>query len=178
MSESSLGIGTRVSHEKFGEGVIVGMDLEFYTIFFRNHGDKEIARSYDLEILERVEAGGTAALSLEEVEKALAEVLKKYIDFDQIIPLGDRWIGGTLILKPEEENLQSKEIPIEVFFHKIVMLRDRLRVLEQNLNSHKRLTDEDKVNLQQYITRCYGSLTTFNILFKNKEDHFKGEGAK
>jgi superoxide dismutase len=81
-------------------------------------------------------------------------------------------------MKPGSAELQSKEIPIETFFHKIVMLRDRLRVLEQNINSHKVLTDEEKVDLQQYITRIYGSLTTFNILFKNTDQQFKGAGGK
>lgn len=80
-----------------------------------------------------------------------------------------------MTLTPGEEGLKGKEVPIETFFHKIVMLRDRLRVLEQNINSHSKLSDEDKVNLQQYITRCYGSLTTFNVLFDSKEDWFVGE---
>jgi len=78
-------------------------------------------------------------------------------------------------LKPGEEDLQSKEIPIDTFFHKIVMVRDRLRVLEQNINSHEKLSDSDKVHLQQYVSRIYGSLTTFNILFAKKEDHFSSK---
>ena len=80
-----------------------------------------------------------------------------------------------MILKPGDSTLKSKEVPIETFFSKIVMLRDRLRVLEQRVNSHEKLTDEDKVNMQQYITRCYGSLTTFNVLFKYQTDQFTGE---
>ena len=83
-----------------------------------------------------------------------------------------------MILQPEDSSLQSKEIPIETFFHKIVMVRDRLRVMEQRINSSKGLNDEEKVNLQQYITRIYGSLTTFNVLFKNKENQFQGERSK
>ena len=93
--------------------------------------------------------------------------------------MGDRWQGGTMLLQPKDLSLKPKEIPIEAFFHKIVMLRDRIRVLEQQVNAHKKLSDEEKVNLQQYITRIYGSLTTFNVLFKNKEQWFIGEkGAK
>ena len=83
-----------------------------------------------------------------------------------------------MILKPGSDSLKSKEIPIETFFHKIAMLRDRLRVLEQNINSHAKLSDEEKINMQQYITRVYGSLTTFNVLFKNTDDNFVGSSSK
>jgi hypothetical protein len=93
----------------------------------------------------------------------------------EIVPLGDKWAGGVLLIQPADKSLKPKEIPIADFFHKVVMLRDRLRVLEQNINSNKKLSDEDKANIQQYITRCYGSLTTFNVLFRNKEHWFVGE---
>jgi hypothetical protein len=80
---------------------------------------------------------------------------------------------GTLIMQPTDSSLQSKEVPLETFFHKIVMIRNNLRVLEQKINASDKLSDADKFDLQQYITRCYGSLPTFNILFKNKDDQFR-----
>ena len=83
---------------------------------------------------------------------------------------------GTMLLQPKDISQKPKEVPVDAFFHKIVMLRDRLRVMEQQINAHKQLSDQDKVNLQQYITRIYGSLTTFNVLFKNKEQWFIGAG--
>ena len=107
------------------------------------------------------------------------KILRQWSDVTEIVPIGDRWLGGVMSLQAADKSLKPKEIPIDVFFHKVVMLRDRLRVLEQNINAHKQLSDEDKVNLQQYVTRIYGSLTTFNVLFKNKEHWFVGEkGSK
>lgn len=109
------------------------------------------------------------------VRDCLREVIEELQLPQRPVDMARRFQGGTLVLKPKDTALQSKEMPIEDFFHKIVMIRDRFRVLEQKINAHERLGELDKVELQQYITRCYGSLTTFNILFADKEDHFVGQ---
>jgi hypothetical protein len=91
------------------------------------------------------------------------------------VELGDRWSDGELVLVPGKEGTQEKRIPLDVFFKKIVMVRDKLRVLEQKINGNESMSDQEKVQLQQYITGCYGSLTSFNVLFKSKEDQFSGQ---
>ena len=174
-----VGIGSRIKHPGLGEGVIVGSTYTHYNISFAK-GLAEIVKTFPgLEVVERVElvepvAEATSGLTLEEVEDALQRILLKWSDATQIVPLADKWQSGTMVLKPSSSALQTKEIPIDQFFHKIVMLRDRLRVLEQKINAHDKLSDTDKVDMQQYITRVYGSLTTFNVLFKNKDDQFVG----
>jgi len=107
----------------------------------------------------------------------LREILKKWSDISEIVPIGDKWKGGKMILDPGQAGLASKEIPIDTFFHKIIMVRDRVRVLEQKINASN-LEEIEKVELQQYITRIYGSLTTFNVLFKSNSDFFVGEKSK
>ncbi len=179
MEQTTLGIGTRLQHTLYGPGVIVGIKYATYLISFINHGIKEIDKTDEKlddiipeNVSEEIETSS-------EMERSLLKILRLWGGLTETVPLGDKWIKGTLLLQPADKSLKPKEIPVEDFFHKIVMLRDRLRVLEQNINSNKTLSDEEKVNIQQYITRCYGSLTTFNVLFKNKEQWFVGEkGSK
>lgn len=171
----TLGIGTRLQHTRFGPGVIVGVRYATYLISFIHEGIKEIDKT-DGSLEEILPENVSAEIETQsEAETSLLKILRLWGGVSETVPLGERWQNGTMLLQPADKNLKAKEIPIGDFFHKIVMLRDRLRVLEQNINSHKVLTDEDKVNMQQYITRCYGSLTTFNVLFRNKEQWFAGE---
>ena len=115
------------------------------------------------------------ALDLSDLDKIDRIVRNAFSDELEPVEMGNKWNGGKLEIWPKDPAQGAKEVPLDAFFHKIVMLRDRLRVLEQQINGHPKLDDEDKIHLQQYITRCYGSLTTFNVLFRDKEDHFKGQ---
>ncbi|HEY5368706.1 MAG TPA: hypothetical protein VIJ75_06915 [Hanamia sp.] len=175
MDQLTLGVGTRLQHTQYGPGAIVGVRLASYLISFINYGIKEIDKK-DTKLEEIIPENVTVELeTTSEVEKSLLKILRLWGDPSELVPLGDRWKGGSMILQPADDNQKAKEIPIDIFFHKIVMLRDRLRVMEQQINAHKVLSDEEKVNLQQYITRIYGTLTTFNVLFKNKENWFVGD---
>jgi len=179
MDQTTLGIGTRLQHTHFGPGVIVGIRYATYLISFINQGLKEVDKT-DSNLEEIIPENVTEEIETHsEVERSLLKILRMWGSITENVSLGDKWKNGIMLLQPADKTQKPKEIPIDVFFHKIVMLRDRLRVLEQNINAHKQLSDEDKVNLQQYITRIYGSLTTFNVLFKNKEHWFVGEkGSK
>ena len=171
----TLGIGTRLQHTQHGPGVIVGVKYATYLISFINHGIKEIDKT-DTKLDEIIAENVTAEVeTTSAVEKSLLKILRQWSDTTELVPLGDKWSNGMMLLQPADKTQKPKEIPIDIFFHKIVMLRDRLRVMEQQINAHKILSDEDKVNLQQYITRIYGSLTTFNVLFRNKEHWFIGD---
>jgi len=108
----------------------------------------------------------------------LKQVMREILEEETLFgypQMGMRWNDGTLILKPGSDDSQQKEIPIDAFFHKVVMVRDRLRVLEAKINGNKKLEEQDKVELQGYISKCYGTLTTFNVLFSDKEDHFRSK---
>lgn len=172
-----LGIGSRINHPEHGKGVVTNVDSRMYWVTFIENGLETIAVDDDFEVIEASD-DDLDTVSFYEVEKNLREILKKWSDVSEIVPMADKYKGGTLVLQPKDPNLSNKEIPISTFFHKIVMLRDRLRVMEQKINSSKQMDDQDKVDLQQYITRCYGSLTTFNVLFKNNSQHFKGDSSK
>ena len=173
MTENILGVGSRVKHPAYGDGVITYVDVAAYKVTFISFGVKLVGREYKgWEIVEALPYDDEQSFAL--AEKSLIRILRMYNGLQDDVPLGDKWKNGTMILQPEDESLKGKDIPIETFFHKIVMVRDRIRVMEQRINASG-LSDEEKVNLQQYITKIYGSLTTFNMLFKNKEDQFTGE---
>lgn len=177
MSEITLGIGSRVKHPQFGKGVIVQVKSDAYEIGFVEYGVKQLMRDFQgLEVIEAVETPSDMA-TYEKMEKSLVKVLRRFSDVQETVHLGQKWTGGRMILYPGDTSLKEKEVPIETFFHKIVMIRDRVRVMEQRINASA-LSDEEKIDLEQYITRIYGSLTTFNVLFKNKEDQFVGEKSK
>lgn len=178
MEQLTLGVGTRLQHTQYGPGVVVGVRYATYLITFIHHGTKEIDKT-DAALEEIIPENITAEIETHsDVERSLLKILRLWGGISEVVPLGDRWQKGLMVLQPADKALKPKEVPIEDFFHKIVMLRDRLRVMEQQINAHKLLSDEDKVNLQQYITRIYGSLTTFNVLFKNKEQWFVGDKGK
>ncbi len=172
-----LGIGSRIDHADYGKGVVTNVSPTMYWVTFIDSGLETIDLDSDFEVIEASD-DDLDTVSFYEVEKSLRDILKKWSDVSEIVPIADKYKGGTMVLKPKDPNLADKEIPINTFFHKVVMLRDRLRVMEQKINSSKVLDEQDKIDLQQYITRCYGSLTTFNVLFKNNSQQFKGESSK
>lgn len=175
----NLKVGTRVDHERYGQGIVSFDSVSNCKIIFVRGGEIQFSKSnLQIDILSEPDGNSSntgGGIELKDIEIALESVLNKYNGTGEIVEMGEKWEGGMMTLQPANKDLKPKEIPMEQFFHKIVMLRDRLRVLEQNINANEKLSDEEKVNIQQYITRCYGSLTTFNILFADKEDYFVGQ---
>lgn len=168
-----LGIGSRINHKEYGKGVVTNLTSRHYWVTFIDNGLETIDIDSDFEVIETCE-DDVDTVSMYDVESSLVQILKRWSDTSEVIPIADKWKGGNLILEPGDTNLQGKDMPIDTFFHKIVMVRDRLRVMEQKVNSST-LEEQEKIDLQQYITRIYGSLTSFNVLFKIKEQQFRGQ---
>ncbi len=134
MEGKLLGIGSRVKHPAYGDGVIVGLTTVAYNVCFIKYGIKSLGKEYSSwEVIEEID--GETELTYNNLEKSLIKIFTDWSDINRTVDLGDKWIGGSLILKPEDDSLKSKELPIDTFFHKIVMVRDRLRVMEQRINS-------------------------------------------
>lgn len=172
-----LGIGSRINHSDYGKGVVTNVTSKQYWVTFIENGLETIDLDSEFEVIEAAE-DDVDTVSFYEVEQTLKSILKKWSDVSEVVHIADKWKGGKLILEPGDTNLQSKEIPIDGFFHKITMVRDRLRVMEQKINVSNNLDEQEKIDLQQYITRSYGSLTTFNVMFKNKSQQFIGQSGK
>lgn len=171
-----LGIGSRINHAEYGKGVVTNVSSKEYWVTFIDGGLETIDLDSEFEVIEAAE-NEVDTISFYDVEQSLLSILKKWNGLGEPVAIGDKWKGGNMKLVPGQAGLAHKDVPIDVFFHKIVMLRDRLRVMEQKINASK-IEEIEKVELQQYITRIYGSLTTFNVLFKSQSDYFVGEKTK
>ncbi|TYA78762.1 hypothetical protein [Seonamhaeicola marinus] len=171
-----LGIGSRINHSEYGKGVITNVTSQHYWVTFIDKGLETIDLDSEFDIIEAA-YDDVDTISFYDVETSLVNILKKWSDVSEVVTIADKYKGGTLILQPADENLKAYELPIDKFFHKITMVRDRLRVMEQRINSSD-LDEQQKVDLQQYVTRIYGSLTSFNVLFKSDSQKFIGQRSK
>ena len=180
MKITALHIGMTVRHPQYGTGTVKTISERAAQIRF-----DDAERTVDPELSELSPAEPAVAVSglqtpLKEFVATTIESVLERLGYERpdaaVGQLGVRWHRGRMVLHPADATLQTKEVPLEVFFHKLVGVRNQLRVLEQKINAHANLTDGEKVEMQQYITRCYGSLTTFNLLFKEKEDQFSSKG--
>jgi hypothetical protein len=180
MKTEALHIGMKVEHPDYGIGVVKAVSERTADILF-DGGLRTV--SPEISHLEPAEPVVTVngmeiplAHFIEQMVEQTAHAVVRELGLERpetvVDQFGARWHHGRMVLHPGDPALQAKEVPLESFFHKIVMIRNNLRVLEQKVNSHEKLSDGDKVEMQQYISRCYGSMTTFNILFKNREDQF------
>jgi hypothetical protein len=180
MRLESMFIGMKVHHPDHGVGTVKSVSEHMADIRF-DSGLRTLSPEHsDLKPAEALaEITGLAVpltTLISERVSAMIQELGLERDDSIIEQLAARWQKGMLVMRPSDPTLQAKEVPLEVFFHKIVMVRNNLRVLEQKINAHEKLSDAEKVEMQQYVTRCYGSLTTFNILFQSKGDQFSSKG--
>ena len=181
MKIESLHIGQQVRHPQYGSGSVKTIGEVVAEIEFDDGVKRTIApEPSGLEPLDPQAAISGLEIPLKQFVESTLESLLTQLGIEQpdtvVEGLGERWNKGRMVLHPADPDLQAKEVPLEVFFHKLIGVRNQLRVLEQKINAHSVLTDGEKVEMQQYISRCYGSLTTFNILFKNKADQFSSKG--
>ena len=176
MNLESLHIGMKVRHPQYGAGIVKALTAQAAEIRFDDGPRTLDPATAGIEADEaQITVGGTSrtlAGFIEETARAVVDALGLEKPDSVAGELGRRWHQGRLVLHPSDPTLQTKEVSLEDFFHKIVMMRNNLRVLEQKVNAHEKLSEAEKVELQAYITRCYGSMTTFNVLFKEKEGQF------
>jgi hypothetical protein len=179
MNVQALSIGLKIKHPQYGVGTVKSIQERTAEIRFDDATRTVAPDTSGITTAEPNVAISGLDLPLKQfVETAIESVLERlgYEKPDCVVEqLGVRWHNGKLVLHPSDPTLQTREVPLEVFFHKLVGVRNQLRVLEQKINAHEKLTDGEKVELQQYISRCYGSLTTFNLLFRNKEEQFSSK---
>jgi len=176
MNIESLHIGMKVRHPQYGAGVVKSISEHAAEIRF-DEGQRTVEPSTSgLEPAEAQAAVSGLSLPLEQFVRETVQATVSALGLERsdsfVSQLSQRWHNGKLVMHPADPTLQTKEVPLEAFFHKIVMMRNQLRVLEQKINAHEKLSDAEKVDMQQYISRCYGSMTTFNVLFRTKEDQF------
>jgi hypothetical protein len=176
MKIESLHVGMNVRHPQYGLGTVKTISEITADIQFSDAKRTVAPEAAGLEPAEAHAAVSGLDVPLKQfVEQTLDAAIAKLglqKPDSAVEQLGVRWHGGKAVLHPADATLQTKEVPLETFFHKIVMVRNNLRVLEQKINAHEKLSDGEKVEMQQYLTKSYGSLTTFNVLFKEKEDQF------
>ena len=177
MKITALYIGMKIRHPQYGLGTIKALNEVTADISFDDGVKRTVAPdAVDLEPADPSATITGLGVPLPQFIEQTVEVVVNKLGVEKADSsahkLGTRWHKGKIVMHPADPTLQTKEVDLETFFHKIVMVRNNLRVLEQKINAHPQLSEADKIEMQQYITKSYGSFTTFNVLFKEKEDQF------